>query len=110
MKYGVTMVNIAARADVRQESHTAGRESVPDPHVEQKVLVDGCAEAATASPACPVFGLTEWVAVTAVLGTFALLKLTVGLIRVTVDQVQGRPLPKAEAISLHPARSYPAGH
>jgi hypothetical protein len=36
-----------------------------------------------------MFGLTEWVAVTVVLGTFALLKLTVGVIRVAVDQVQG---------------------
>jgi hypothetical protein len=95
---------------VRQESHTAGRESKPDAHVEQQVLVGGCAEAATASPACPVFGLTEWVAVTAVLGTFAFLKLTVGVIRVAVDQVQGGPLPEAEAISLQSARSYSTGH
>jgi hypothetical protein len=83
------MVDVAARANVRHKTQTAGDESVPGQHADQQVLVGGCAEAAVGSPACNMFGLTEWVAFTVVLGTFALLKLTVGVIRVAVDQVQG---------------------
>jgi hypothetical protein len=90
------MVDVAARANVRHETQRAGDESVPDQHVDQQVLVGGCAEVAMGSPACNTFGLTEWVAVTVVLGTFALLKLTVGVIRVAVDQVQGGPLLQVE--------------
>jgi hypothetical protein len=83
-------LDVAGRSEIREAQQPVGDESFPGQNGERKLLMGDSADTVTSSGESSVAGISEWLIAAAGLGTFELIELTAGLIKVTVDQVAPR--------------------